>query len=136
MRMCSSKPDSTSGNRGSYGIAHAHKRGHLPMSSSFSSPSPSTTAPAATASESGQSSTNLLGNMSSSIGALRHEDAGAAPSLLARSGSGRLPPAYDPVWQATRGESSRRNTNPDSEYQEGSPSYMSDREPSVQRSKR
>jgi len=128
--------DSTSGNQDSYGIEHGRKRGHLPMSSSFSSPSLSTTAPTAPASESGQSSTNLLGNTSLSIGALRHEDAGAVPSLLARSGSGRLPPAYDPVWEDTRGEPSRQNIDPDPEFQEGSLSYMSDRESSVQRSKR
>ncbi|OAX33981.1 hypothetical protein K503DRAFT_478958 [Rhizopogon vinicolor AM-OR11-026] len=126
-------PDSTSGNRSSYGFGRARKGGHLPMSSNFSSTSPSTIALAATVSESGRSS-YLLGNASSSIG-LRHEDAGAVPTLL-RSGSGRLPPAYDPVWEDPRDAPSRQNVDPDSEYQEGEfPSHSSDREPSVQRSK-
>jgi len=53
---------------------------------------------AATVSETSQSLSNPLWNAGSSVSALRHEDAGVAPTL-ARSGSGRLPPAYDPVWE-------------------------------------
>ncbi|OJA13650.1 hypothetical protein AZE42_06893 [Rhizopogon vesiculosus] len=127
-------PDSTSGNRSSYGFGRARKGGHLPMSSNFSSRSRSTTALAASVSESSQRSSDLLRNASSSIG-LRHEDAGAVPTLL-RSGSGRLPPAYDPVWEDPRDAPSRQNVDPNSEYQEGEfPSHSSDREPSVQRNK-
>jgi len=90
--------------------------------------------PAATVSETGQSLSNLR-NADSSINALRHEDAGAVPTL-ARSGSGRLPPAYDPVWEDPRDQPSLPTVNPDSEYQEEEfPSHISGREPSVQHSK-
>ncbi|OAX34097.1 hypothetical protein K503DRAFT_803866 [Rhizopogon vinicolor AM-OR11-026] len=78
-------PDSTSGNQGS---GHDRKR------------APSTPALVVTVSGNGQTSLDLW-NESSSIDALRHEDAGAVPTLT-RSWSGRLPPAYDPVWEAPR----------------------------------
>lgn len=83
----------------SYGIEYSRKRGRLPTSNNFSSTSPSTSALPLTTSGNGQSSSNLLGNPSSSASALRHEDAGAVPNL-ARSDSGRLPPAYNPGWEA------------------------------------
>lgn len=90
----------------SYGLEYSRKRGDLSTPSNFPSTSPSISALALTTSENGQSSSNLLGNPSSSVSALRHEDAGVVPSL-ARSDSGRLPPAYNPGWEAPPSESSR-----------------------------
>ncbi|KAG2135557.1 hypothetical protein BD769DRAFT_1571655 [Suillus cothurnatus] len=83
----------------SYKLENSRKQGHLLTSNISSLPSPSTSAPASTIGENVQSSSNLLGNSNSPINALRHEDAGAVSSL-ARSDSGRLPPAYDPGWEA------------------------------------
>ena len=88
----------------------------------------------ATVNETNQSLSNLW-NAGSSISALRHSDAGAVPTL-ARSGSGRLPPAYDPVWEDPQDQLSLPTVNLDLEYQEEeSLSHISGREPSVQRSK-
>ncbi|KAG1745132.1 uncharacterized protein EDB91DRAFT_178471 [Suillus paluster] len=127
--------DTAPGNPTSYGFKYSRNRGHLPTSSNLSSTSPSTTALATTAGESGQSSLNLLRNANSSVSASRHEDAGVVSTLM-RSGSGRLPPAYDPSWELRSGESSR--LNPDSEYQSReSPLQVSaDNQPSLRRTKR
>ncbi|KAG1722454.1 uncharacterized protein EDB91DRAFT_1088141 [Suillus paluster] len=94
--------DTAPGNPTSYGFKYSRNRGHLPTSSNLPSTSPSTTALATTASESGQSSSNLLRNANSSVSASRHEDAGVVSTLM-RSGSGRLPPAYDPSWEFRSG---------------------------------
>lgn len=119
----------------SYGLEYSRKRGHLATSSNFSSTSPSTNAPALTTSENGQSSLNLLGNPNSSVTALRHEDAGAVPNL-ARSDSGRLPPAYNPGWEAPLSESSRLTSGPDLQAEEPSLQTTADSRPSPRRTKR
>jgi hypothetical protein len=49
---------------------------------------------------------------------LRHEDAGVIPNLD-RSWSGRLPPAYDNVWEVPQGEPSAPHVIRDS-----SPSHV------------
>ncbi|KAG2148946.1 hypothetical protein DEU56DRAFT_782997 [Suillus clintonianus] len=126
-----SNTDTISGNPTLYGLEHSRKRGHLPTSSnSF----PSNTALVSTTGENGQSLSDSFRNIGSSVSALRHEDAGVVPNL-ARSGSGRLPPAYDPGWEAPHSETSR--LNPDSEFQaEESPSQTAaNSEPSPWRTK-
>ncbi|KAG2044011.1 hypothetical protein BDR03DRAFT_940527 [Suillus americanus] len=98
----------------------------------FSSTSPPISALASTTSMNGQSSSDLLGNSAS---ALRHEDAGVVPNLT-RSHSGRLPPAYNPGWEAPNGESSQ--LNPGSEFQAEEPSRLqitADSEPRPRRTK-
>lgn len=121
----------------SYGLEHSRKRGDLPTSSNFSSTSPSINALASAASENGQSSSNLLWNPSSSVSALRHEDAGVVP-CLGRSDSGRLPPAYNPGWEAPPSESSRLIPGPESQDQaeESSLQITADSGPSPRRTKR
>ncbi|KAG1748045.1 hypothetical protein EDB19DRAFT_1905107 [Suillus lakei] len=113
--------DTRSGNLTSHGFEHSHKRGHLPTSSDVS---PSTTAPAST-----------IINTSSSASLLRHEDAGAVPTL-ARSDSGRLPPAYNPGWVALPGESSPLNPGPGFQAEGSSLHVVTDSEPSLRRTKR
>jgi hypothetical protein len=121
----------------SYGLEHSRKRGDLPTSSNFSSTSPSINALASAASENGQSSSNLLWNPNSSVNALRHEDAGVVP-CLGRSDSGRLPPAYNPGWEAPPSESSRLIPGPESQDQaeESSLQITADSGPSPRRTKR
>ncbi|KAJ8596820.1 hypothetical protein M405DRAFT_757036 [Rhizopogon salebrosus TDB-379] len=110
-------PRSSSGNQNLNGYEYSRNRGHLPTSSSSTIPY-STTTLATAAGEKGQRSSDLVPNRSSSMSGLRHEDAGVIPNLD-RSWSGRLPPAYDNVWEVPQGEPSAPHVIRDS-----SPSHV------------
>ncbi|OJA15504.1 hypothetical protein AZE42_08252 [Rhizopogon vesiculosus] len=107
---------STSRNQSSYGYEYAHTQGHLPTSRNPLIPPP-TASLATTAGENGRSS-DFLWNRNSSTSALRHEDVMAVPTLD-RSWSGRLPPAYENVWENPQGELSGVHVKLDS-----SPSHV------------